>query len=205
MRIPLGYTFASSTRDEAKTLDMKKLILLVLLNSLFMTPSFAQGTMPRYSNWLTAIRTALGANISASCLSDLGADEMDVHIVSAHTVVLVDRQPTRVDDGTMYLRQSIIGLGGTSLSLVNELQALNDSTWHGTYSGTLGGIMVTMDRYVVLRNEVPVMVIKVIRRENNLSLGKWADSNDLALAFLNDAGAGTARISAVIALVKDIH
>ncbi|MBK8228029.1 MAG: hypothetical protein IPK70_12765 [Flavobacteriales bacterium] len=163
---------------------MKNLILLTAMNTMLATALNAQTPMIPTNNWLAANRAVLGTNTPANWLLDLDADDMEVYVTANHALVLVDRMPIMNTDGAAFLRKSVTGLGGSHLSLVGEVESVNDSVMRGTYSGLLGGTAVLMDQYVQLRNGVPVTIIRVINRVNGSAPNTLTDSEDLALGLL---------------------
>lgn len=147
---------------------MKNLILPVAMNTILATSLSAQPHLPMTptSNWLAASHETLGANAPASWLMDLDAEDLEMYVTPEHSLVLVDRAPIINEDGAAFLRAGLHGLGGTHLSLIGEVDVLNDSVMHGVYSGLLGGTAVMMDQYVQLHNDVPVAIVRVITRVN---------------------------------------
>jgi len=124
-----------------------------------------------------------GAN---ELLLDLDTTEMEVHVTPDHVVILVDRSPIIADDdGNAFLRSGVMGLAGSHLTLVGEVENLDDSTLHGVYSGLLGGSAVIMDQYIRLRNGVPVALARVIARVNGSS-AQGTDVQATAIALLAD-------------------
>lgn len=100
-------------------------------------------------------------------LLDLETSGMEVHVTPDHVLILVDRSPIIADDDcNAFLRSGVHGLAGSHLTLVGELESVDDVTLHGVYSGLLGGSAVIMDQYIRLRNGVPVAIARVIARVN---------------------------------------
>jgi hypothetical protein len=91
---------------------------------------------------------------------------MELYVTKDEALVLVDRRPIITEDGAAYLRKGVLGLGGAHLSLIGEVDAINDSVMHGTYSGLLGGTAVLMDQYVQVHAGVPVTIVRVLHRVN---------------------------------------
>lgn len=159
---------------------MKNLILLAAMNTLLATALSAQNAVPMTptKNWLSANRETLGPNAPANWMMDLDVDAAELYVTDDHALVIVDRTPIIEQDGAAYLSKGVLGMGGTHLTLVGEVESVNDSVMHGTYSGLLGGTAVLMDQYVQLRNGVPVTIVRVIARVN----GSAPLNNDLQLA-----------------------
>lgn len=147
---------------------MKHLILPIAMNTILATTLNAQGPLPMTatSNWLAASHETLGSSASAGWLMDLDTEDMEIYVTPAHALVLVDRSPMFTQDGSAYLRKGLHGLGGTHLTLVSEVEHLDDSVLHGVYSGLLGGTAVMMDQYVQMRNDLPLAIVRVITRVN---------------------------------------
>ncbi len=147
---------------------MKSLILPLAMNTMLASALHAQApnVMTATDNWLAAHQQSLGTNAPANWLLDLDTDAMEVYITPEHALVLVDRSPIMEKDGAAYLRKGVIGLGGTRLTLIGDVEPMNDTVLHGTYSGLLGGTAVLMDEYVQLRNGVPVALVRTITRVN---------------------------------------
>lgn len=147
---------------------MKNLILPFAMNTLLATALSAQTAAPMTptNNWLAANREVLGTNAPANWMMDLDADASELYVTRDHALVIVDRTPIIEQDGAAYLRKGVFGLGGTHLTLVGEVESINDRVMHGTYSGLLGGTAVLMDQYIQLRNGVPVTIVRVIARVN---------------------------------------
>lgn len=170
---------------------MKNLILLTAMNTMLATALNAQTPMIPTNNWLAANREVLGTNTPANWLLDLDADDMEVYVTPSRTLVLVDRMPILNMDGAAFLRKGVAGLGGSHLSLVGEVESVNDSVMRGTYSGLLGGTAVLMDQYVQLRNGVPVTVVRVINRVNGSAPTTLTAAEDLALGLLRTTNEGS--------------
>lgn len=147
---------------------MKHLILPMAMNALITPALSAQTnvTMSITENWLAANREALGRNTPANWMLDLDADATELYVTPDHALVIVDRTPIVEQDGAAYLRRGVFGLGGTRLTLVGEVESINDTVLRGTYSGLLGGTAVLMDQYIQLRNGVPVTIVRVVARVN---------------------------------------
>ncbi len=155
---------------------MKNLITITAMNTLLATALSAQTAVPMTptNNWLAAHREALGPNAPANWIMDQDADASELYMTRDHALVIVDRAPIFEQDGAAYLRKGVSGLGGTHLTLVGEVESINDSVMHGMYSGLLGGTAVLMDQYIQLRNGVPVTIVRVIARVN----GSAPSTND---------------------------
>ena len=147
---------------------MNHLIFSAAMNTLLATALSAQTTVPMTptENWLAANREALGPNAAANWMMDLGADATELFVTKDHALIIVDRTPLVEQDGAAFLRKGVIGLGGTHLTLVGEVEHLNDTVMRGTYSGLLGGMAVLMDQYIQLRNGTPLTIVRVIARVN---------------------------------------
>lgn len=169
---------------------MKNLILLTAMNTMLTTALNAQTPMIRTNNWLAANREVLGNNTPANWLLDLDADDMEVYVTKGRSLVLVDRMPIINMDGAAFLRKGVSGLGGSHLTLVGEVEVVNDSVMRGTYSGLLGGTAVLMDQYVQLRNGVPVTIVRVINRVNGSAPTALTGIEDLALRLLRATDEG---------------
>jgi len=174
---------------------MKNVILFTSLHTILTGMLSAQDPTPmtRTSNWLWAGRELLGSTTAASWLMDLAADEMELYLTPEHSLVIVDRTPITARDGTAYLRKGVQGLGGTRLSLVGEVQRINDSVMHGTYSGLLAGTAVLMDQFVELRNGVPVTMVWVVARVNGPARATADTHQELALGLIAGPDAGPDR------------
>src|SRR4030095_5867693 len=127
---------------------MRKLILLLAMHAAFATSILAQGYMPmtRTNNWLAAPQHTIGSTTPANWFQDLNPDELEVYVTAENTLVLVDRAPVLEESSEAYLRRGVHGLGGTHLSLVGEVDPINDHVLHGVYSGLIGGTAVLMDQ-----------------------------------------------------------
>lgn len=166
---------------------MKNLILPIAMNTILATTLNAQGLLPMTatSNWLAASHVTLGANAPAGWLLDLDTEDLEFYVTPEHALVLVDRSPIIIGDGTAYLRAGLHGLGGTRLSLVDEVDHMNDSVLHGVYSGLLGGTAVMMDQYVQLHNGMPVAIVRVINRVNGSIPAPIFDQEELVTTLLS--------------------
>lgn len=166
---------------------MKNLILPIAMNAILATTLNAQGPlhMTPTSNWLAASHATLGTSAPAGWLMDLDAEEHEIYVTPGNALILVDRAPIINDDGTAYLRAGLNGLGGTRLSLVGEVESMNESVVHGVYSGLLGGTAVMMDQYVQLNNGVPVAIVRVITRVNGSVPAVALDQEEFVTALLS--------------------
>lgn len=77
-------------------------------------------------------------------------------------MVLVDRSPIVEERGEAWVRNPIERLG--DLSLVGEVEHVDGTVLHGTYSGLLNGSAVVMDQFVRMCNCVPRTIVYVISR-----------------------------------------
>lgn len=183
---------------------MKNLILPIAMNMILATTLNAQGLLPtpapgfgaqrmttttklplQKAGWLSACHETLGANAPAGWLMDLEAEDLEIYVTPAHALVLVDRSPMVNEDGTAYLRKGLHGLGGTHLSLIGEVDVMNDSVLHGVYSGLVGGTAVLMDQYVQLRNGMPLTVVRVIGRVNGSTPVIAPDQMELVVSLMS--------------------
>lgn len=91
-------------------------------------------------------------------------------------LVLVDRAPLEGPEcqGTLD-RKGLNGLVGTSLTLVGDIDWVEDDVMHGVYSGMMGGAAVLLDQYVQCLNGIPRVIVRVISWSN----GPHAAANDL--------------------------
>ncbi|MBK9539107.1 MAG: hypothetical protein IPO12_10265 [Flavobacteriales bacterium] len=162
---------------------MKDLILPTMLTA-FATPLLAQGSMIPTNNWLAAHQQTIGATIPANWLQDLDTDALEVYVTPERTLVLVDRSPIIAENGEAYLRKGVQGLGGTHLSLVGEVESINDDVLHGVYSGLIGGTAVLMDQYVQLRNGSPITIVRMVSRVNGPAPADIVGQEQLALEMI---------------------
>ncbi len=169
---------------------MKNLILLTM-HTAFTSPILAQAPMTATNNWLAAHQQTIGANTPANWLQDLDTDDLEVYVTAERTLVLVDRAPIIAEDGAAYLRKGVHGLGGTHLSLVGEVESINEHVLHGVYSGLIGGTAVLMDQYVHLRNGVPTTIVRMLSRVNGSALADTSGQQDLALELIGTPAEGS--------------
>ncbi|MBP6389251.1 MAG: hypothetical protein KA175_07160 [Flavobacteriales bacterium] len=162
---------------------MKNPILPIMLTA-FAPPLLAQGSMIPTNNWLAAHQQTIGATTPANWLQDLDAEDLEVYVTTENALVLVDRAPIIEEDGAAYLRKGVHGLGGTHLSLVGEVEIINEHVLHGVYSGLIGGTAVLMDQYVHLRNGVPITIVRMVSRVNGSAPADNAGQEQLALELI---------------------
>ena len=162
---------------------MKNLILLTMQTA-FTIPLPAQSPMTPTKNWLAAHQQTIGATTPANWLQDLDAEGLEVYVTDAKVLVLVDRTPMIEENGAAYLRRGLHGLGGTHLSLVGEVENVNDQVLHGVYSGLIGGTAVLMDQYVHLRNSVPITIVRLVSRVNGSAPVDTTGQQALALELI---------------------
>ncbi len=142
--------------------------ILFAMQTLLATPLLAQVpfTMTPTHNWLAAHQQTIGATTPANWLHDLDVDDLEVFVTAEKALVLVDRKPIIAENDAAFLRKGVHGLGGTHLSLVGEVESINEHVLHGVYSGLIGGTAVLMDQYIHLRNGVPTTIVRVVSRVN---------------------------------------
>jgi hypothetical protein len=163
---------------------MRNLILPFAMCSIVTSAVPAQCQLIVTKNWLAAHHQTLGSCASAAWLMDLDADELEIYVTEAKALVLVDRAPLISQGDESYLRKGIHGLGGIHLSLMGEVESVDEQVYHGAYSGRLGDAAVRMDQYLQLINGVPLAVVRVITRVNGTVHAKANDHDSLALHLL---------------------
>ncbi|MBX2980895.1 MAG: hypothetical protein KF905_16530 [Flavobacteriales bacterium] len=118
-------------------------------------------------------------------------DGLDVRFLRGHGLVLIDRLPAIEGDAVQWLRQRIKGPGGAHATVVDGphthlLNGLlpNETLLHTVHGGLDGPAAVVVDQYLLLRDAMPALLVRLITPVNGRKILDKDMHDDLLIHLL---------------------
>lgn len=116
---------------------------------------------------------------------------LEVSLLPGNGMVLIDRQPCIEGDPARWLSLGIMGPAGTYATAVEEacpyaLEGLraNERLLHTVHGGLDGGAAMVVDQYLLLQDDVPACLVRMVMPVNGRRSMDEAMHHDLLMRFL---------------------
>ena len=128
----------------------------------------------------------------------LSTDGFEVRFLRGHGLVLIDRHPAIEGNAAQWLRQRISGPGGSYATVAegpkpHHMDGLNanESILHAVHGGLDGPAAVVVDQYLLLRDDEPALLVRLISPVIGAKAMDETMHDDLLMHLLGRSTPGT--------------